>query len=191
MLQSSPLNFRRAIIWIGRIVLGAIFIYAGYAKLVMPLLPPTASFATTLSYLAMQHRPPLGLAISLFAFQVNSYQILSPTGVRFVAHTLPFAEIALGLLLIIGWQLRVWATIVTLIILGFFGAVVRSYSMGLQINCGCFATPEPLTIKTVIRDGIFAALALAMTIFAFLEARKPHPWTAPEKAKEGVPAPGS
>jgi len=26
------------------------------------------------------------------------------------------------------------------------------------------------------------ALALLMTIFAFIEARRPHPWTAPEKA---------
>ena len=182
MIESSPLNFRRVVIWIGRLVLGGIFIYAGYAKLVMPMLPATASWGTTLSYLFMQHRPPLGLAISLFAFQVNSYQLLSPSGVRFVAHTLPFAEIALGLLLVIGWQLRIWATIVTLIILGFFGAVVRSYAMGLEINCGCFATPEPLTIKTVIRDGIFAALALAMTIFAFIEARKPHPWSARENA---------
>jgi len=42
---------------------------------------------------------------------------------------------------------------------GFFFAVVRSYAMGLQINCGCFATePESLTIKTVLRDGALAAL---------------------------------
>ena len=76
---------------------------------------------------------------------------------------------------------RIWATLVTLIMLGFFAAVVRSYALGLQINCGCFATPEPLTIQTVFRDGALVALALLMTIFAFLEARKPHPWSAPEK----------
>ncbi len=33
MMQSAPFNFRRIIIWTGRIVLAAIFIYAGYAKL--------------------------------------------------------------------------------------------------------------------------------------------------------------
>ena len=81
-------------------------------------------------------------------------------------------------MLLIGWKLRIWATLITLVMLGFFFAVVRSYAMGLQINCGCFATPEPLTIKTVVRDGALAALAVLMTIFAFLEARKPHPWTA-------------
>jgi len=160
MMQSSPFNLRRTIIWIGRLVLAGIFIYAGYSKIFLPI----------------------GVALSFFAMQVDSYQLLPPRGVNFVAHTLPFAEVALGLLLLIGWRLRIWATIVTLIMLGFFAAVVRSYALGLQINCGCFATPEPLTIKTVFRDGALAALALLMTIFAFMDARKPHPWSSPEKA---------
>jgi uncharacterized membrane protein YphA (DoxX/SURF4 family) len=167
MMQSSPLNLRRAVIWIGRLVLAGFFLYAGYAKIFLPSMNP---------------RPPIKLALSLFAMQVDSYQLLPPGEVNFVAHTLPFAEFALGLLLLIGWRLRIWATIVTVIMLGFFAAVVRSYAMGLQINCGCFANPEPLTIKTVFRDGLLAALAVTMTIFAFMEARKPHPWSAPEKA---------
>jgi putative oxidoreductase len=164
MLQSSPLNLRRAIIWIGRLVLGGSFIYAGYAKIFLPIMHP---------------RPSIGIALAFFALQVGSYQILPPWGVNFVAHTLPFAEIALGLLLIIGWRLRTWAVLSTLLILGLFAAVVRSYAAGMQINCGCFATPEPLTIATVIRDGALAALALVMTVLAFIEARKPHPWSAP------------
>jgi uncharacterized membrane protein YphA (DoxX/SURF4 family) len=166
MLESSPFNLRRAIIWIGRLILGGILIYAGYAKITMGRHP----------------RPPLGVALSFFAMQVDSYQLLPPWGVNLVAHALPFAEIALGLLLLIGWRLRIWATIVTLIMLGFFAAVVRSYALGLQINCGCFANPEPLTIKTVYRDGALAALALVMTIFAFIEAHKPHPWSGAKKA---------
>jgi uncharacterized membrane protein YphA (DoxX/SURF4 family) len=162
MMQSSPLNLRRAIIWLGRLVLGGIFIYAGYAKIFLPNMHP---------------RPPIGVALAFFALQVGSYQMLSPAGVNFVAHTLPFAEVALGLLLIVGWQLRVWATLSTLLILGFFGAVVHAYAAGMQINCGCFANPEPLTIATVMRDGLLAALAVLMTVFAFIEARHPHPWS--------------
>ncbi len=165
MMQSRPFNLRRAVIWIGRLVLAGIFIYAGYAKIFLPIMHP---------------RPPIGLALSFFALQVDSYQILAPWAVNFVAHTLPFAEIGLGLLLLIGWKLRIWATLNTLLILGFFVAVTRSYALGMQINCGCFATPEPLTLMTVIRDGLLAALAVLMTVFAFMEARKPHPWTAPE-----------
>jgi uncharacterized membrane protein YphA (DoxX/SURF4 family) len=166
MMQSSPFNLRRAIIWIGRLVLAGIFIYAGYAKLT----------------LGMHPRPPLGVALTYFQLQVASYEILPTASVYYVAHTLPFAEIALGIFLLVGWQLRVWATLVSLVMLAFFIAVVRSYALGMQINCGCFATPEPLTIKTVFRDGALVALALLMTIFAFMEARQPHPWSAPEKA---------
>jgi uncharacterized membrane protein YphA (DoxX/SURF4 family) len=167
MMQSSPFNLRRAIIWIGRLVLGGIFIYAGYSKIFLPVIHP---------------HPPIGVALSFFAMQVDSYQLLPPWGVNFVAHTLPFAEVVLGLLLLIGWRLRIWAVIVTLIMLGFFAAVVRSYALGLQINCGCFANPEPLTIKTVFRDGSLAALALLMTVFAFFEARQPHPWSPTNQA---------
>jgi uncharacterized membrane protein YphA (DoxX/SURF4 family) len=167
MMQSSPFNLRRVVILIGRLVLGGIFLYAGYAKVFLPNMNP---------------RPPIKIALSLFAMQVDSYQMLPPWAVSFVAHTLPFAEIALGLLLLIGWQLRIWGTLTSLIILGFFAAVVRSYALGLQINCGCFANPEPLTKMTVLRDGLLAALALFMTVFAFIEARKPHPWFSPGKA---------
>jgi uncharacterized membrane protein YphA (DoxX/SURF4 family) len=163
MMESAPFNFRRIIIWTGRIVLAAVFIYAGYAKLLRPDMTP---------------RPQMPIAISLFALQIDSYQILPPTAVLFVARTLPFAEIGLGLLLLIGWQLRIWATLMTLIIGGFFASVVRAYSMGLQINCGCFAKPEPLTGITVLRDGLLLLLAVLMTVFAYQEARKPHPWTA-------------
>ena len=167
MMQSSPFTLSRFIIWAGRLVLAGIFIYAGYAKLFLPNMPS---------------HPPIGVALSLFALQVDSYQMLSPWGVYWVAHTLPFIEICLGLLLLIGWQLRVWATLVSLVITGFFVAVVRSYAMGLQINCGCFANPEPLTIATVIRDGLLAALAITMTILVFREARRPHPWAAPSNS---------
>ena len=167
MMQSSPLNFRRAVIWIGRLLLAGIFMYAGYAKLTMGLHP----------------RPPIGVALSFFALQVDSYQILPTWAVKVVANLLPFIEIGLGLLLLIGWKLRIWATLITIVMLGFFFAVVRSYALGLQINCGCFATPEPLTIKTVLRDGALAALAVLMTIFAFQDAAKPHPWAARQNSR--------
>jgi uncharacterized membrane protein YphA (DoxX/SURF4 family) len=173
MMESSPLNLRRAVIWIGRLVLAGIFMYAGYAKLFLPNFIPWPLFALRFS---------LSTNLSSFAMQVESYKLLSPGGVSFVAHTLPFAEIILGLLLLIGWQFRIWASLITLILIGFLGVVSRAYLLHMNINCGCFATPEPLTGMTVVRDGVLVALALFMTVFAFLEARQPHPWSAPEKA---------
>jgi|SRR5580658_5141348 uncharacterized membrane protein YphA (DoxX/SURF4 family) len=167
MMESSPFNLRRAIVWLCRLGIGGILIYAGYAKLLMPAIHP---------------RPPINVALGLFAFQVDSYQLLSPQGVRFVAHTLPFAEIGIGLLLIIGLGLRIWAVLSTLLILGFFSIVLRAYLLHMQINCGCFATPELLTIWTVLRDGALLACAILMTALVFLEARAAHPWSVPERA---------
>jgi uncharacterized membrane protein YphA (DoxX/SURF4 family) len=171
-MESSPLNYRRVIIWIGRLVIGGIFIYAGYSKLFLPNFMWSPWFALKFS---------LSSNLTNFAFQVESYKLLSPAGVNFVAHTLPFAEIVLGLLVLIGWQLRIWATLITLILLGFVAAVTRAYLLHMNINCGCFATPEPLTGWTIVRDGALAALAVAMTVFAYIEARKPHPWSAAER----------
>jgi putative oxidoreductase len=172
MMQSSPLNFRRVIIWIGRLVLGGIFIYAGYSKIFLPNFIPSPFFALRFS---------ISSNLSNFAFQVESYKLLSAGASSFVAHSLPFAEILLGLLVLLGWRLRIWSTLITLLIMGFLAAVTRAYLLHMDINCGCFAKPEPLTGWTVVRDSALAALALAMTVFAYIEARKPHPWSAPEK----------
>ncbi|HEX4545443.1 MAG TPA: MauE/DoxX family redox-associated membrane protein [Candidatus Acidoferrum sp.] len=172
-MQSSPLNLRRAVIWSGRLVLGGIFIYAGYSKIFLPNLILSPLFALKFS---------LSTNLSNFANQVESYKLLPPWGVNFVSHTLPFTEMALGLLLLLGWRLRIWATCVTLLMLGFLIVVSRAYLLHMDINCGCFATPEPISLKKIFEDAVLAGLALLMTILAFVEARQPHPWSAPEKA---------
>ena len=88
-MQSSPLNFRRAIIWIGRLVLGCIFIYAGYAKIFLPNRNLWPFFILKFS---------ISMNLSNFATQVEAFKLLPAWGVQFVAHTLPFTEIILGLL---------------------------------------------------------------------------------------------
>lgn len=172
MLESSPFHFRRATIWIGRLLLGGIFVYAGISKIFFPNTHLWPMFVLRFS---------ISTNLATFAEQVESYKLLSPAGVDFVAHTLPFAEILLGLLLLIGWGLRIWASLVTLLMLGFLTLVTRAYLLHMNINCGCFATPEPISLKKIFEDGAMAALALLMTIFAFVEAREPHPWSAPEQ----------
>jgi putative oxidoreductase len=169
MMQYAPFNYRRLIIWVGRIILAGILIYAGYSKLFSPNLMLHSFFTFKFSVTAN---------ISNFGQQVRSYQMLSEPGISFVSHFLPPVEMALGLLLLLGWRLRVWASLVSLLLLGFLTIVVRAYLLGLQIDCGCFGKPEPLTGWTIIRDGSFLLLALLMTFFAFQEAQRPHPWSA-------------
>src|SRR5215475_15022331 len=169
MMQSSPLNFRRALIWLGRLLIGGIFVYAGYAKLTYPNHNLWPWFMLKFSVAAK---------LSTIAFQVESYKVLGAEASSFVAHTLPYAEIVLGLLLLIGWQLRIWATMVSAILVGFLAVVTRAYLLHMDINCGCFGVPEPLTGMTVLRDSVLVLLALAMTVLAYQEVRKPHPWAA-------------
>src|SRR5256885_4301663 len=171
MMQSSPLNLRRAVIWLGRLVLGGIFIYAGCSKLFLPNHIFWPFFFLKFS---------ISTNIANFALQVEAFKLLPSLGVQFVAHTLPFTEIALGLLVLIGWRLRIWASLLTAIMLGFFFVVLRAYLLHMDINCGCFATPEPINLKKIFEDAALSGLALLMTIFAFIEARKPHPWAAPQ-----------
>jgi len=176
MLQSSPFNYRRLIIWIGRLVLGGVFVFAGFSKLLLPNTHLWPMFVLKFS---------VTTNLMQFTSQVESYKMISPEGANFVAHTLPFGEILLGLLLLIGWRLRIWATLITLIMVGFLFVVTRAYLLHMDINCGCFGKPEKLTIFTVIRDAALSALAILTTWFAFLEARQQHPWSAGSSEKTG------
>lgn len=172
MMQSSPLNFRRAVLWTGRLVLGGIFVYAGYSKIFLPNANFWPFFFLKLSVAAN---------IANFAVQVEAFKMLPSAGVQFVAHTLPFTEVILGLLILIGWRLRIWASLLTAIMLGFFFVVLRAYLLHMDINCGCFSTPEPIGPQKILEDAALSILAVFMTVFAFQEARSPHPWTAPQK----------
>jgi len=172
-MQSSPWNLRRVVIWIGRLLLGVIFVYAGYSKIFQPNTNLWPYFILKFS---------ISMNLSNFATQVEAFKMLPDWGVQFVAHALPFAEIILGLLVLIGWRLRIWAPVLTLIMFGFTFVVLRAYLLHMNINCGCFATPEIIGLKKVLEDAALSGLALLMTIFAFQEARQPHPWSAPQKA---------
>ncbi len=170
MMQSSPLNFRRAVMWLGRLILGPVFIYAGYSKAFLPNNHFWPWFFFKFS---------LATNIANFAFQVEAFKLLPPWGVQFVAHTLPFTEIALGFLVLIGWQLRIFGTMLAAIMVGFSVVVTRAYLLHMNINCGCFATPQPINMEKVLEDAGMATLAVLMAAFAIIEARKPHPWSAP------------
>jgi hypothetical protein len=67
--------------------------------------------------------------------------------------------------------------------------VLRAYLLHMDINCGCFATPQPINLQKILEDAALSALAVLTTVFAFQESRQPHPWTRAESA--AAYAPGS
>ncbi len=152
----------QTLLLLGRLAVAAVFLFAAYSK----LLHPTTSLATNRMF---------------FALQVDSYQLLPQWAVMLVASTLPWFELAVGLLLLASYPLRAVATVASLLLLGFFGAMLRTYFKGLEINCGCFGPGETLGVKTLLRDGLLLAISLAVTIGAFMShSRRPAETELPE-----------
>jgi putative oxidoreductase len=144
----------RQVLLAARLVLAGVFLYAAYTK--MPWKQPAAFFAMT----------------------IDSYQLLPPWAVILTAKILPWVELAFGFLLLIGRPLRLASTLATLLLGGFFALTVRTYAMGLEINCGCFGPGEHLGPKSLLRDGSLLALALAVTVCAFLLRRRQRQFTS-------------
>jgi hypothetical protein len=69
--------------------------------------------------------------------------------------------------------LRVSASAVTLLLLGFMALMVRSYVKGMAIDCGCFGSGDPISWKTLLRDGTMLVASLVLTGLAFVRQRKP------------------
>lgn len=149
----------KILLTIGRIALAAIFIVAAYAKL-KPQAPVPWSMGS------------MRVSLSMFAMQVDSYQLLPPAIVSPAAHFLPPFELFVGLWLLSGIALRYSAIVTTLLLTVFFAVMVRSYFLGLEINCGCFGPGERLGPMTLLRDGSLLALAIAVTVGAFMINRR-------------------
>jgi uncharacterized membrane protein YphA (DoxX/SURF4 family) len=170
MSGQTPAKVGRILLLLGRLGMGGILLFAAYSKLW-----PLTTVKTNLAF---------------FAMQVDSYQLLPSWAVMFVAKTLPWFELALGAALVIGWPLRLASSAASALLLGFFIVIVRSYAMGLQINCGCFGQNEKLDYWAIIRDGSMLALSLAVTIGAFMRRRLPGngssavPLTSPQLKTE-------
>src|SRR5947209_7355142 len=137
----------KAAVLILRIVLGVIFVYAAYSKL-------TESWR-------------------LFAAGIASYEVLPMWAVELLARTLPWFELIVGLLLIVGRWLRVSTFVTSALLMVFFGLMVRAYVKGMTIDCGCFGPGETISWKTLVRDGSMLAGSLFVTVMAFLGARGP------------------
>jgi putative oxidoreductase len=130
-----------------RVALGAIFIYAGWVKLQDPW--------------------------QLFAAGVASYELLPMWAVTFVARTLPWFEILLGVVMISGFFMRISSTTVAALLAVFFALIVRAYLQGKEINCGCFGGNEPISPLTMLRDGSMLAGAIVLCVMAYRNRRTP------------------
>jgi uncharacterized membrane protein YphA (DoxX/SURF4 family) len=133
----------RAVALVLRLGLGAIFVYSAWSKL-------KDSWA-------------------LFAMAVDSYQVLPLWGVQWVARTLPWVELLIGVLLIVGRWMRVTTVACSVLLLVFFGLMIRAHLKGMEINCGCFGPGEAISWRTMLRDGAMVAGSLLLTVMTLLK----------------------
>jgi uncharacterized membrane protein YphA (DoxX/SURF4 family) len=69
---------------------------------------------------------------------VRAYRLLPSSLLTIVGWGLPFAEIALGVLLLAGIATRLVAVASAVLLLVFIAAVTSAAARGLSIDCGCF-----------------------------------------------------
>ena len=147
--QYNRLLWNRRLFFWGRLLLGAIFILASVDKTLHP---------------------------AAFANIIYNYQIVPDEAVNLTAIMLPWIELLLGLLLMLGLWIPGAVVLSNLLLLTFFGAILFNVARGLDINCGCFSTTGEVASGApmgwyLLRDGIFLLLALYLFFYVFLRKR--------------------
>lgn len=101
---------------------------------------------------------------------VRAYDVLPPLGVELVAGILPWLEIALAVLLLLGLGTRVAAVVSGLLLVVFVAGVTQAWARGLTIGCGCFGgggqveAGETAYVAELVRDAGFLLLAAWLVV---------------------------
>ena len=102
-----------------------------------------------------------------------------------LAKGVPWAELVLGLWILSGVLLRWSALMASAVLTFFFAVLIRSYAMGLEVDCGCFGSGEGgLGPMRLAEEAAMLALALAVSISAFRRRRAPEQAAHPPLATE-------
>ncbi|WP_018729761.1 MauE/DoxX family redox-associated membrane protein [Salinispora oceanensis] len=97
---------------------------------------------------------------------VNAYQIFPYDLATVIGAALPFLELALGVLVLLGLATRLTAGVSVALLLVFIAGIVSAWTRGLNIDCGCFGVggelapgQTPSYLPEILRDLGFLALA--------------------------------
>ncbi|MEK6608127.1 MAG: MauE/DoxX family redox-associated membrane protein [Myxococcota bacterium] len=143
MLHSVRRDLRAALMWLLRLGLAAVFIYAGAAKLI---------------------------DVHGFALDIANYRVLPSALVAPLSAIVPGVEIACGACLLAARTAHAAAWLTAALLAVFTAAVAQALARGINLDCGCFgASRAPVTMTTLVRD--IGLLAAAGTLVA-LERRE-------------------
>ena len=132
--------------WIGlpaRLYVGGVFVMACYHKILHP---------------------------GVFALDVATYQLMPLSTVNLFALTVPWVELAVGMLLILGLRVQASALVVSGLMISFMIALGWALHLGLDMSCGCFASQaatqhDPISWHTLVRDSVWLVLGLYIAVF--------------------------
>jgi putative oxidoreductase len=127
----------RILHWLSRCTLAGIFFYSGYIKI----------------------DNPLQFAVAISGYKLFPDYLISPSAIYF-----PWVEIALAILLLIGWKIRYVAGAAAALLLFFTVILTITYFRGIEANCGCFSFDDRISIKTIARDSLILVPALYLLI---------------------------
>ena len=103
---------------------------------------------------------------------VNAYQLVPYEMARVIGAALPFVEVALGLLLLVGLATRVVAAVTGALLVVFIAGIASAWARGLNIDCGCFggggelaAGARPSYGWEITRDVALLAIAAALVVW--------------------------
>ncbi len=128
-MVSGGTRFARASPWLSLVIrlgLAAVFAWAGLAK--------------------------VG-DLALSRLTVGSYQLLPDAVANLIGNALPFVELSLAVLLVIGLGVRIVAVLTGLLLLAFIVGVGSLWVRGIEAACGCFGT-------SLLSDGSAASYPL-------------------------------
>ncbi|MEJ2494233.1 MAG: MauE/DoxX family redox-associated membrane protein [Ignavibacteriaceae bacterium] len=128
------------LLFLFRIVLAMIFIYAGMEKI---------------------------SDTNGFSISINNYKILPLFLVNIFAITLPWLELTTGILLLFGIKVKENSFIISVLLIIFIIAISISLIRGLNIDCGCFGTVSgtKIGVNKIIEDLVLLLLGVILIKF--------------------------
>jgi uncharacterized membrane protein YphA (DoxX/SURF4 family) len=150
-MKEINIKYQRFITLFGRINLGGVLLVAGGLKAFVPAEAASA---------------------------VAAYKILPTKMAHIVGYALPWLEIAIGLLLIVGISIRMASIVAAAIMVIFIGAIISVWARGMLIDCGCFggggaidpskaAQVHRTYALEIARDSGLALIALYLYFFPY------------------------